>query len=592
MTRFPRHASRPSSSRHRAAVVATALTLAAASGAGAERPVSQIPRVPSPIVVVESISTPPGAVAVQIDEVSLAEIAEVASSGVVIEGVPFAPGVTRDLFVRRLDPDLAPQIDVVEELDPGVTAVNTLSPDEARSAVGVVLVGSALGAPDSRAILSIGPAGLFGALSEADARFLISSGPYGKGHPPLAFDPLKVPPDMLEQLLWICDAPPKDDSAGAMAEGGAAGTPPCRQLHVAVETDHEYLKLFAGNELAAANYAIALVAASSEILTADANARLGLVYLRLWKTASDPWTAPTPYTQLVEFRSHWNLFMASVSRDVAHFLSGRPLGGGSAWTATVCGLNAFSLSSNLNGFFPYPLVDHDPQNWDIVVVSHELGHNLGAIHTHQHGVNSPDSCFFGDCSSAWGATIMSYCYLCPGGIANLVLEYAQVSIDEILNKLGAVGCDYSWPVATPVAVADWAEAVEGASVIVPVLANDEPANCGPVMLVGISNPSALGGSIELGPDPGTVRYTAPEIGAGIDSFAYTIVGEGVQVGLGQVSIVLLPMTADLDGDGGVNGSDLGLLLGLWESADAAADLDGSGVVDGSDLGILLGYWTG
>ena len=47
--------------------------------------------------------------------------------------------------------------------------------------------------------------------------------------------------------------------------------------------------------------------------------------------------------------------------------------------------------------------------------------------------------------------------------------------------------------------------------------------------------------------------------------------------------------ADLNGDGVVNGADLGALLGNWGNA-GTGDLDGNGVVNGADLGILLGSW--
>jgi hypothetical protein len=47
--------------------------------------------------------------------------------------------------------------------------------------------------------------------------------------------------------------------------------------------------------------------------------------------------------------------------------------------------------------------------------------------------------------------------------------------------------------------------------------------------------------------------------------------------------------ADIDCDGHVNGSDLGILLGNWGSP-GPGDLNGSGVTDGSDLGTLLGEW--
>jgi len=51
-----------------------------------------------------------------------------------------------------------------------------------------------------------------------------------------------------------------------------------------------------------------------------------------------------------------------------------------------------------------------------------------------------------------------------------------------------------------------------------------------------------------------------------------------------------PEPADLNGDGVVDGADLGILLSLWGTNDPLADLNGDGVVDGADLGILLSAW--
>ena len=48
---------------------------------------------------------------------------------------------------------------------------------------------------------------------------------------------------------------------------------------------------------------------------------------------------------------------------------------------------------------------------------------------------------------------------------------------------------------------------------------------------------------------------------------------------------------DLNGDGRVDGADLGLLLSDWGSLDSEADLDGSGLVDGGDLGLILAFWS-
>ena len=46
---------------------------------------------------------------------------------------------------------------------------------------------------------------------------------------------------------------------------------------------------------------------------------------------------------------------------------------------------------------------------------------------------------------------------------------------------------------------------------------------------------------------------------------------------------------DLNGDGLVDGADLGVLLGAWGGT-GPADLNGDGTIDGADLGALLGAW--
>ncbi len=48
---------------------------------------------------------------------------------------------------------------------------------------------------------------------------------------------------------------------------------------------------------------------------------------------------------------------------------------------------------------------------------------------------------------------------------------------------------------------------------------------------------------------------------------------------------------DLDGDGLVNGADLGILLSEWGQVESSSDLDRNGVVDGADLGMLLAQWS-
>jgi hypothetical protein len=48
--------------------------------------------------------------------------------------------------------------------------------------------------------------------------------------------------------------------------------------------------------------------------------------------------------------------------------------------------------------------------------------------------------------------------------------------------------------------------------------------------------------------------------------------------------------ADLNGNGEVDGADLGIILVNWGGASSAADLNGDGTIDGADLGIILVSW--
>jgi hypothetical protein len=73
------------------------------------------------------------------------------------------------------------------------------------------------------------------------------------------------------------------------------------------------------------------------------------------------------------------------------------------------------------------------------------------------------------------------------------------------------------------------------------------------------------------------------------------VSELPSVPTGQHLTIVAPAREDLNGDGWVDGADVGLLLSSWgpcaTCADCPADLDGDCMVGGSDLGIVLGAWS-
>lgn len=563
------------------------LAISAPPGDGA---INALPRLTSPLVVVPGVATPSGCLAVAVDAALLAAVAESTSGACILESVPLAPGVTRSLLLRR-----APRTpELVVEVMAGAGSDMTITPLSSAAlsaAEGVILVGEVLGEAESRAILSFGPAGTFGIVREGAAQWIISSGAMGSGQPILAFDPGSIDSALLPSTPWVCTAEAIEKQMPPPQGGAADSTAACRQIRLAMDSDFEYFTLLGSDPVAAANYALLLAAAASEITTEGANVRLGLVHLRLWTSDQDPWTQSSAQQQLYQFRNTWNASMGSIERDAAHFLSGRALGGGTAWTGSLCTDKAFSLSSSLNGSFPYPLIDNHPQNWDVIVVAHEISHNLGALHTHQHGLDAPDLCGLGECIVAPQGTVMSYCFLCPGGMANIKLELAPISVLDMLLFLGSVPCEYEAPDASLVAVDDFVVATSGSAHALDLLANDEPANCGAIQLASADSRSANGGTISIDAIAGVALYQAPIAFIGDDSFAYSIVGDGGPA-VGQVFIQVQPSSADLDGDGHVNGTDLALMLGAWGIANASADLNGDGAVDGADLALMLGDWTG
>ena len=94
--------------------------------------------------------------------------------------------------------------------------------------------------------------------------------------------------------------------------------------------------------------------------------------------------------------------------------------------------------------------------------------------------------------------------------------------------------------------------------------------------------------------------TFADVLAGVDTVAFTTLQPGMFFGFTDHDIRIdnvrvertVPSPADLNGDGAVNGDDLGMLLGAWgPAAGSPADLNHDGMVDGTDLGMMLAAWT-
>ncbi len=462
-----------------------------------------------------------------------------------LDRLPLGPGLEATVIVHRVDPfALNPEL-IAAELDEKGRLIEREIPRPTLDC----FLGAIVGRPDSRVMLSRGEGFVAGYVIDDSRTWVISTGPPSAGLPLVSYAMDAVPPGTFPVEPWSCEAilPP---SAGdpSTTQGGIASIEPCRQSRIAIETDMEFLAKFGGNEASAVGYVGTMFAALIDIYSRDVFHRPGMIYLRLWTGTTDPWSATSSGAALGEFRDHWYWGMFLVERDSAHMISGRALGGGVAYLNSGCGDYAYGVSGNLSGSFPYPLLDNNGANWDIMVVAHELGHNFGAPHTHNYSPVA-DGCGSNpqDCSAADQdiGTIMSYCHICPGGMTNIQMKFHAMSIGSINTYLQSGVCPFFAPQQPPLAFPDRLSAVPGAAVDIDVLANDVRFNCENITVTGATTPTT-GGSVTILPGAGPdgrdmIRFTPLPAQPTPAQFSYTISELGDATHTTSVTVDLTPM---------------------------------------------------
>jgi len=478
--------------------------------------------------------------------------AEPVGSFIRMEGVPIGPDRLVTMVLRRIDPFTADARIVVASRGPkGQVTERDLPRPDAQYWVGTID-----GEPGSAAAIAHGPAGTLGWARGSWGTAILSSPRAGRTGPVASFVIGDLPEGTIDWEQWVCSA--EDGPGVPQPEGGVAGSEPCRQVRIAVETDVELRNKFIGApdaDAATAAYVGTLFAGVQQIYQSGIQALPHVSYLRLWET-EDPWEAPGTADQLYQFRDYWNAQMGGVPRDLAAMLSGRGLGGGIAWLSVVCNNSyGYSVSANLAGSFPYPLIDNDARNWDIMVTAHEIGHNFGAPHTHNYCPEPADSCapsgYFGACQveqacTAQG-TVMSYCHLCSGGLANVQLNFHPLNVTSMKDHLANNGCDLTAGATGAVSVSESLTVFGGSSSTLDILANDVSANCENITLEALPTSSARGVALVrlAGSGPGgrdMVGYAAPIGFSGTDTFTYRVrEASGSLSAEATATIVALPL---------------------------------------------------
>ena len=185
------------------------------------------------------------------------------------------------------------------------------------------------------------------------------------------------------------------------------------------------------------------------------------------------YTGPDPFVNLSSTYEIRQLFGAVIQNnmqggDIAHFLSVRTdISGGIAYIRSLCqqynpadSSGSYAVSVVETTYEPYPTY-----SWTVLVVAHEMGHNVGSRHTHAcvwpgpGGIGPIDTCVLTPENSTYGGypeacvqipiqsgcyspasgLIMSYCHFC--NTTYLTNGFGQLSGDTVrLRFAQAQGC--------------------------------------------------------------------------------------------------------------------------------------------------------
>lgn len=163
------------------------------------------------------------------------------------------------------------------------------------------------------------------------------------------------------------------------------------------------------------------------------------------------WTTPEPYTyssSSTALNAFRNNLKSNFNGNLAHLVNIAPGGlGGVAYVDVLCN-KTFPAFSDINGTYS----QFPTYSWDVMVVAHEMGHNIGSPHTQNCGWTLPngakgalDNCYAveGNCAvhpdKPGLSTIMSYCHLTSAGIS-LQKGFGEQPGNLIRSRYAAAGC--------------------------------------------------------------------------------------------------------------------------------------------------------
>ncbi len=234
-----------------------------------------------------------------------------------------------------------------------------------------------------------------------------------------------------------------DEDKHQIGEKHVGGTPeigPTNCVRMFVETDFTLFQ----NKGSVANVTSYMTGVFSQVSAMYTNELINLVLhdLFVWST-NDPYTGPASGDYLNQFRTAKN---GVFNGDLAHLVGIHGLGG-IAYLDVLCNGEYSVGYSSINSTYS----NVPTYSWTIMVLTHEIGHNLGSPHTHACAWNGNNTAIDGcgptagyseGCTAAvpvGGGTVMSYCHLLGTGI-NLSLGFGPQPGDRVRTETYNAPC--------------------------------------------------------------------------------------------------------------------------------------------------------
>ena len=232
-------------------------------------------------------------------------------------------------------------------------------------------------------------------------------------------------------------------------------------VNVAIEIDY-FTRLTFADSSQAVDWALGILTAVGEVYEEEVNISIVSDYAFVWEV-EDPYNSYVEEStdMLYSLKDKWNMdesFIA-VDRDLVHLFTKRDDTGtgGIAFVNGAGNTNyGYGFSSSLTSDMEYADIPAPFFHWNLLVVSHEIGHNFGSMHTQWCGwsggpINNcvdleesvPGECdaYVNDPTPSIG-TIMSYCHTwsqSEGG--GITMKFDQQVKDVIMNKAVSMGLD-------------------------------------------------------------------------------------------------------------------------------------------------------